>query len=185
MPRTLFGRLLLHGVLVIAALLVAAGFALERFLGEREVSLLADGLARTARAVAADLPVEPAALQRLIARQGQASDVRLTVIARDGAVRADSHFDPASMENHARRPEIAAALAGGPGRAVRVSPTLGQPMLYVALPGDPVVRAALPLADVEAVLWAMRGRIGAAALLAGAVAQALANALGRGQSRRV
>ncbi len=185
MPRTLFGRLLLHGALVIAALLAAAAFALERFLGEREVGLLADGLARTARAVAADLPADPAALQRAIVRQGEASDLRLTVVARDGAVLADSHYDPASMENHGHRPEIAEAYQGRAGRAVRASPTLGQPMLYVTVPGDPVVRAALPLADVETVLWAMRGRIAGAALLAGAVALALSFALGRGLSRRV
>ena len=55
---------------------------------------------------------------------------RITIIAPDGRVLADSHEDPAVMENHADRPEVLA-----PGSVHRrISDTLGRPMTYVAEP---------------------------------------------------
>ena len=55
------------------------------------------------------------------------------------------------VENHAGRPEVRAALAGRVGRDLRTSATIGQSLLYVALPiADGgrtigVIRVALPL----------------------------------------
>ena len=51
-------------------------------------------------------------------------DVRLTLIGPDGRVLCDTDADPLQMENHADRPEVAAALAGGAGSDRRVSATL-------------------------------------------------------------
>ncbi|MDR0662596.1 MAG: ATP-binding protein [Spirochaetaceae bacterium] len=59
---------------------------------------------------------------------------RLTLIDASGAVLSDSRFDAASMENHASRPEVAAALAGTEGAALRQSDTAGVYNLYHALP---------------------------------------------------
>lgn len=60
---------------------------------------------------------------------------RVTRIAADGTVLFDSAADPADMENHASRPEIAAVRAGAAyGEAVRLSATLGQQTYYYALP---------------------------------------------------
>ena len=59
------------------------------------------------------------------------------------------------MENHAQRPEIAAALRGEEERIARYSTTLGERMLYVAVPvrqNDQVVgvvRAATGMADID------------------------------------
>ncbi len=76
--------------------------------------------------------------------------VRLTLVARDGRVLADTDADPAHMENHAQRPEIAAALAGRIGSMERYSPTVGIQSLYVAIPVETgALRLAVPLADVE------------------------------------
>lgn len=58
---------------------------------------------------------------------------RVTLVAADGTVLFDNREDPAKMENHAARPEIAEALAGGTGRAQRNSTTLDERTLYYAL----------------------------------------------------
>ena len=52
----------------------------------------------------------------------------------DGTVLADSQADPATLDNHADRPEVAQALAGHEGRARRESATLKQEEVYVAIP---------------------------------------------------
>ncbi|MBN1759668.1 MAG: HAMP domain-containing protein [Chitinispirillaceae bacterium] len=59
---------------------------------------------------------------------------RFTVIALDGTVLGDSERDPASMENHRNRMEIIAAFSGKTGISERFSHTLGQTMIYVAVP---------------------------------------------------
>ncbi len=92
------------------------------------------GLLRLAReaartAAAADGDWQPAT-DSLDARYG----VRATVIAADGAVLADSRAAAATMENHAGRDEVRAALVNAPGVAVRRSRTVGTEFLYVAVP---------------------------------------------------
>jgi two-component system phosphate regulon sensor histidine kinase PhoR len=62
------------------------------------------------------------------------SKTRLTLISPDGTVIVDSEENPALMENHAERPEIARALRGTRGRSIRFSYTLKTEMMYVALP---------------------------------------------------
>jgi len=59
---------------------------------------------------------------------------RITVIAPDGKVLADSEKNPSVMDNHRTRTEVAQALEGTPGRFVRFSDTLKKEMLYVAIP---------------------------------------------------
>jgi two-component system phosphate regulon sensor histidine kinase PhoR len=79
---------------------------------------------------------------------------RVTIIAPDGTVLGDSEEDPASMENHADRPEIQEAISTGYGQSTRYSSTLQQMMTYVAVPvsyqGEflGVVRLSLPLTEV-------------------------------------
>jgi len=49
-------------------------------------------------------------LQSLATDWASQLDTRVTLIARDGAVLADSQSDPATMDNHRDRPEVAEAL---------------------------------------------------------------------------
>jgi two-component system phosphate regulon sensor histidine kinase PhoR len=125
----------------------------------------------------------------LTRRLGRTTGTRLTVVDAEGRVRADSEHDAASMENHAERPEIAAALRGDTGLQEHVSRTLGVPMMYVAVPGvlagKPVaVRAAVPLADLRPTLaafgrWFAWGAL--AIVLLGALAVTLSlRGVGRG-----
>jgi two-component system phosphate regulon sensor histidine kinase PhoR len=100
-------------------------------------------------------------LQALVTRMGAVSDTRVTIIGTGvdgypvGAVVAESDEDPEVMSNHAARPEFREAAAGNVGRAVRRSETLGEEMMYVAVPVESdgvvaaVVRTALPLARVD------------------------------------
>jgi two-component system phosphate regulon sensor histidine kinase PhoR len=131
-----------------------------------------------------------ASLQDEAARIATAVGARVTLVAPDGRVLADSAETPAAvatMENHATRPEIVRAHASGLGTARRPSDTLGVDMLYVAVPASradvATVRLALPLTSVEhqvrdvlgvtaialvaalagaaLIAWAVSGRIGA------------------------
>lgn len=137
-----------------------------------------------------DLPAaEPGGeLQARAVRLGQDLGVRLTVIAADGTVIADSHEDPGLMEPHDLRPEVASARTGGIGRSDRSSATLGQEMTYLAqavrdedgrLIG--YARSSMPRAVTEQQLRSLRMSI----ILAGVVATLVALPLGFFFARRI
>ncbi|MBM9604437.1 ATP-binding protein [Desulfopila inferna] len=65
---------------------------------------------------------------------GREANTRITIIRPDGKVVADSNEDPSTMELHHTRTEVRAALQGNTGKSLRFSRTLGQEMLYVAIP---------------------------------------------------
>ena len=85
-------------------------------------------------------------------------DIRITVIAADGTVLADSRpLDIASLENHLNRPEIQAADRGAPEAFVRHSDSLGVDFVYYALKvpnRDSYIflRAAVPVAKIDSYL---------------------------------
>ena len=112
-----------------------------------------DALGRIAQAHPPQLD-DPAGLRSWVSRIAS-SGARVTVIAADGRVLDDSAHDPETMENHAGRPEIRQAFAGGEGRAVRHSATLGRDLVYLALRYQPagrepvVLRLALPLRHID------------------------------------
>jgi two-component system phosphate regulon sensor histidine kinase PhoR len=112
---------------------------------------------------------QPAALDRTVRAAAEELDARVTVVRADGVVLADSDVAPAAvpkMENHAARPEVAAARTSLDGFAVRYSATLGRDLFYLArridARGD-VVRLALPydaLRHLESQYeWAARAAI--------------------------
>ncbi len=125
-----------------------------------------------------------------VRRVAPAAGARVTVIAWDGTVIADSQEDASRMENHAGRPEIAEARRLGEGRSTRYSETVRREMVYYArvVAGDPrrrVLRLAAPLAQVESTTAEVRRNLwlgSGAALLLGLV---LAYWAARGLSRRV
>ena len=83
------------------------------------------------------------------------NETRITLIAQDGAVIVDSEREPKTMENHGDRAEVLQAKASGTGSSRRVSPTLGIPMMYLAMRAgdddapDGYVRVSVPLDSVE------------------------------------
>jgi len=92
--------------------------------------------------------------------------VRVTLLADDGRVLADSDEDPALMANHADRPEVRQARDAPYGTATRFSHTLQEQMMYLAMRsrgGDAAfVRVALPLTQVQEQLAGIRHLVGAA-----------------------
>jgi len=97
-------------------------------------------------------------------RLGKATATRITIIARDGQVLADSNLtldEVRLIENHGQRPEVLQALSQGRGIYRRYSTTLDTEMLYVAVPfGEPkilgTVRAAKPLDEVDQAISELR-----------------------------
>jgi two-component system phosphate regulon sensor histidine kinase PhoR len=153
---------LAHLALLVLALavfgLLAAGSTRTRVL--EEIARRLDAEAEVVAAIVRTGPA-PASLHALLQEMGRRTDVRLTVIAGDGTVIAESHADPARMENHNARPEVQEARAQGRGRNVRTSETVRTDMMYFALLSDParregiVIRAALPLTRVEEEIGAL------------------------------
>jgi two-component system phosphate regulon sensor histidine kinase PhoR len=84
--------------------------------------------------------------------------LRVTIVDNTGVVLCDSDADASHMENHGRRPEILEALESGAGSIIRFSTTVKSQLLYVAVPMNIpdndhwIVRAAIPLASIDALL---------------------------------
>ncbi len=155
--------LCLFGGAVLAVDLLASRVAVDNYLDTLAERLESEarGLART------DALSGPLLVQERLPGLAEALGARITVVAPDGRVLADSEADPAQTENHRSRPEIASALAGRVGRSVRQSPTVGVSFLYVAVPsGQGAVRLAAPLERVEERSKAVRRRVLAAIALA-------------------
>ncbi len=178
-------------------LVVAVG-ALSLYVGhemdQHYLATLESSLTSQARLIAEVVPADLAGPQRGEAlnatahRLGRENRLRVTVIAHDGTVLADSEHDFRSMDNHAARPEFRQALASGEGRAIRYSRTLRVNMLYVAVSAGNggVVRVAVPLRQVDAamrriraiVLWAAVIALLLAVLLSVQFARSLGGAIG-------
>jgi two-component system phosphate regulon sensor histidine kinase PhoR len=117
-------------------------------------------------------------------RAGDASGARVTLIAADGTVVGDSNVERgrlASLANHADRPEVRQALAGGVGRSTRRSETVGRRLLYLAVPVDGgaggVVRLAMELSDLETAVASLRRELLVASAVGLAAAVGLSYAL--------
>jgi two-component system phosphate regulon sensor histidine kinase PhoR len=125
-------------------------------------------------------------LQQMAQEEAQITETRVTVIARDGIVLADSEADPKTMENHAGRPEVIDALGGKTGSSTRLSHTVGIEFLYLAVPsGDKIVRLAYPLSSVRQHIAEIRSNLMRATILALLMALVLSVAIAEVISRRL
>ena len=80
---------------------------------------------------------------------------RVTLVDETGKVLFDTYEDPKTMSNHSNRPEIAAALRSGRGKASRDSETLSQKSYYAAylLENGNVVRVGVTMDSVYSILF--------------------------------
>ena len=80
--------------------------------------------------------------------------LRVTFLMDQGLVLADSEEDPLRMLNHADRPEVVQAQAGGIGESVRFSDTQTMITIYAAMRISPVLilRLSYPLSEVVGLL---------------------------------
>jgi len=124
---------------VILATAVIVGFVLTRDAEHGVFDHIRDGLQRDVvlvRDIATPFVTSPpdSAFEQRIRALGSRTGTRYTVIAADGRVLADSHEDPATMDNHRDRPEIMAAANNGMGTSTRFSRTVSAQSMYVAIP---------------------------------------------------
>lgn len=200
MPRVSFqAKLFLAGVSAAVLTLAVAGLLFARTLQRQTDARVEQTLkseARVAAELLARMPGVPdgadatRALDAEADRMGALLTARVTFIGNDGLVLGDS-AEPAdalpAMENHATRPEVVDAARSGLGVIRRASTTLGQEMLYVAVPVQrpPVafVRLALPLTSIrdqfEPLLTATLTALGLALLGGIAIAAILAGRMGQ------
>lgn len=137
--------------------------------------------------VAAGLTEGDAWAQRTKARTG----ARITLIASDGRVLADSDEPSSQMENHSHRPEVAVALTEGRGHSMRFSATLGRDLLYFAqrvhqpVGGPLILRLSLPVKQVAQGFSRFRRDFLAIALFSLLVASGIAVLWARGISNQL
>ena len=119
------------------------------------------------------------------------SGARVTIIASDGRVLADSESETGTMENHGGREEVSGAFQTGEGRAIRESVSVKRPLIYYAvresLPdGTPIVlRLALPMEGIDESLRQFRASLWLWSLLIFLVAAAVAMLMSRSYADRV
>jgi two-component system phosphate regulon sensor histidine kinase PhoR len=119
------------------------------------------------------------------------SEARVTLVADNGKVLADSDEDPSRMENHLARPEIREALLKGSGRAVRRSPTLKVDLVYLAKRYDAknerpiLLRLSLPLHRLEEAVGTFRKHLWMISLLILALAGSASLLFSRTITRRI
>src|SRR5690349_13991071 len=81
-------------------------------------------------------PPTPSSLQETARDLGNRASARVTLVAADGTVLADSAVrdaDLSTMENHKSRPEIEQAFSTGQGQDIRPSHTTGERTMYRAI----------------------------------------------------
>jgi two-component system phosphate regulon sensor histidine kinase PhoR len=184
---TFVRRLILGSVLILVLTVGILFWTAERSLRRDLESEIGRTLANEAALVREALPDDSTAWPEVVRRLASQTRHRITLIDRDGWVRADSDFPPGPLppiENHGKRPEVRAALAGGRGIASRKSSTVGRLLMYVAIPGGPgVVRVAAGLDQVDDVVDRAQRAVAGAALFALLIGSLLALAAGRSIAR--
>jgi two-component system phosphate regulon sensor histidine kinase PhoR len=184
LPRGLSWRLVPTYLILIAAFTAVVLGSFSRSLRgtlveDAQANAVAHAQLLGARIAAGGLP-EGLPADDLGAYFGLQAGTRLTVATPDGLVLADSWESAATMANHADRPEIRAALAGGRGTSIRYSETVGSDLVYGAVTGalpdgrSIVVRTATSVQAVEEALASLSRRVALAAGLVALVAALLA-----------
>lgn len=168
MTTRIFFKLILTFVGLLAITALGIQYLVTRVTERDYLRELERGLQDQARLAELSIrSLEPSEVDRTIAEIKARVGVRVTLIRRDGDVIADSDAEPAAMENHATRPEFAAALRGGVGVDRRLSRTVGKEFLYTAIPTEyGALRLALPIPEIDARTSEIRSNVIRTALLA-------------------
>ena len=106
-------------------------YPLKKVRVERDAVALA-GLVED-RVQAGAVPGDPA-LERILGRYAAATDARVVVVGAGGKLLSDSDTARELGRDFSTRPEIATALGGAVATGTRRSDTLGETLLYVAVP---------------------------------------------------
>ena len=187
-------KLIFSYIFIILVSLGFAAFYLDKNLEENSLQEIKASLINQAHLVVAQVSQDALKkenahlLETLVETLSSKIKCRLTIVNNQGGVLADSEkseSDVLKMESHSQRPEIKTALTDAIGEEVRYSSTLKMDMLYVALPLQDkgqiagVVRLALPLTNVQKILFSVRKAIFLSLLFALGLAFVLGSVLTR------
>ena len=152
MRSRIFIKLMAAFLLVIGAATIILDFSIRRAWENSLRAEIETSLLQKTKLLAQRVESEQGrALQQIAKEVAQASNARATIIDSSGKVLADSEADPATMENHATRPEFLDAFRKQEGDSIRHSRTIGIDFLYVAVPVQGgAVRLAYPLSSIQA-----------------------------------
>jgi two-component system phosphate regulon sensor histidine kinase PhoR len=180
-------RLVAGTLLVLVTAVAVLLWTAERSLRRDLVGDIEHSLESEARLIREALPADSLDWSAAIHRLARENRRRITLVDRNGVVRADSDFPEGPLpplQNHLDRPEIRSALGNRMGAATRRSETVGHQLLYVAVPGGPgVVRVAASLEQVDDIVRRAQGAVAGAALLALVVGGIFALVAGRSIAR--
>ena len=193
-----FWKLALTFLALLLSILLAVDFLAERTLqssyqthGFQELKALAIVLRRQPLpASSPQTPLDNSALNTWV-KNAAANGVRVTLIASDGTVLADSESETQTMETHAGRPEVLQALQNGEGQSTRESVSVKRPLLYYAVrenfpDGTPVIlRLALPVESIDQELASFRTRLWLWSLLILLLAAVVALLISRSYTDRI
>src|SRR6516165_628863 len=127
MSSQIFLKSLSALVLVIAAATFTLDFSVRHTWEDSLRSVIERLLMQNAKSFALRIQTDHQhSMQQMVEEEARITETRATIITRDGTVLADSKADPKTMENHAGRPEVIAALNGNDGVATRLSHTVGE-----------------------------------------------------------
>lgn len=187
MTARIFLKLIIAMLAILVVALVAVDLLASKVAERNYISTLEQELADKGRMLGHFVDRAPGEFdETTFSQAGRALRGRLTLIDRNGWPLRDTDARPERMENHRSRPEVQAALEGKEGFAVRPSPTLGIPFLYVAIPvKQGALRLAVPLAEVHTRVDDIRRQMLASMTLAFLPAFVLAAFFARYVSRKV
>jgi two-component system, OmpR family, phosphate regulon sensor histidine kinase PhoR len=179
----IFIKLILAVVVILVVALTAIDFLVSNVAESTYVETLRRDLFEKGRMLGG-LPRD--VLLARFEQLAEQSGARITLVAHDGDVIADSEANADRMENHASRPELRAALAGKDGSAIRPSPTIGVGFLYVAVPVESgAMRLAVPLSEISEQVNDVRRKVLASTAIAFLPSVILAAFLARYFSRKL
>ncbi|WP_054957060.1 two-component system histidine kinase PnpS [Paenibacillus dakarensis] len=154
-------RLTLMMMILIGLSMLGAGMAMANVFKDSHIDLQEENMRREINLIQAMMDFPELTGEEAVSYYTDKSkqlrtlaDARLTFISKDGVVIGDSESDPSRMDNHLSREEIIQAKAEGMGSIIRYSSTIGEDMIYVALPVkedgfDGFIRLSMSLKTVD------------------------------------
>ncbi|RKP54971.1 HAMP domain-containing histidine kinase [Cohnella endophytica] len=152
-------------VLLIGFSVLAAGLLMGNSYQKNHQDALRDHMIRELHVLNAAAPwpeskdeaEQGAYFQEQAKRFKEIAGMRVTYIRLDGKVLGDSDHEPETMDNHLTRKEVRQAMNEGTGSSVRLSDTLKERMMYVAItvgganggPKEGIIRLSMSLGDIE------------------------------------
>ncbi len=161
MRKSVFVKILFSYILIIVFLLIPVSFFSFKSIQSHYISTVAKNLETQARALipyATELIAQPEKADAAVTELARDTEMRVTLIGKDGTVLADSEKKLSELENHADRIEIRKAFSGKVGISKRFSESVKRDMLYVTVPVSEngevysVIRVSMYLEDITGLI---------------------------------